>query len=126
MTAVEANVLAPMVGAVITSIHGAVGDEQLTVLAADGRQFRFWYEHDCCASCNITDIIGDLADLLESPLLVAEEVSSADAERPAGEYIESYTWTFYRFATARGTVTVRWLGESNGYYSERVSFEVVS
>jgi len=49
----------------------------------------------------------------------AEEISN---EEPyAGN--DSYTWTFYRFSTSKGTVTVRWLGESNGYYSESVSYE---
>lgn len=48
---------------------------------------------------------------------MAEEVSQIDENTP-----EIGTWTFYKLATCKGYVTLRWYGESNGYYSEDVDF----
>lgn len=59
----------------------------------------------------VVDVCGDIKNLVGAPLLMAEESS---------ESMESGTWTFYEFATVKGSVTIRWLGESNGYYGEEV------
>jgi len=103
----------------------ADGDE-LRLYLTDTNYVRFYHEQDCCESVYIEDICGDLQDLVGEPLLIAEEVSddAYEAEH-ASEYSESYTWTFYKFATRKGYVDVRWYGTSNGYYSESVSVAVV-
>jgi len=49
-------------------------------------------------------------------------VSSEGEPAVDPEYDDSFTWTFYKFATIKGSVTLRWYGSSNGYYSESVSF----
>lgn len=107
-----------MLGRTFVRVEGAVGDGELVLVAADGARFTFAHSQDCCEHVRIEDIVGDLQDLVGEPLLIAEEVSNADGPEP--EYADSYTWTFYKFATRKGYVDVRWLGESNGYYSESV------
>jgi hypothetical protein len=59
--------------------------------------------------------------LVGARLEMAEAVSNS-TDGPKEGYADSYTWTFYKLATAKGYVTVRWYGESNGYYSEEVDF----
>lgn len=74
------------------------------------------------------DIAGDMQDLVGTPILMAEEVIHKN-ENPGGvkeldsPYVDdSFTWTFYKLATIKGSVTIRWFGTSNGYYSEQVEF----
>ena len=113
--------LKAMLGQVFVSVTGSVGSDALVFVTDHGVRFTFGHLQDCCETVEINDIVGDLQDLVGEPLLRAEETSGADGpafEDP--EYPESYTWTFYKFATRKGYVDVRWLGESNGWYSERV------
>ena len=81
------------------------------------------HHQDCCESVLIEDFEGDIEDLLGHRLVSAEEVINGQEGGQSGEengYGESTTWTFYKFRTTGGDLWVRWLGESNGYYSERV------
>lgn len=93
-------------------------DELWFVEAGTNRTHKFYHEQDCCESVGIEDICGDLTDLVGSPILQAECVGTEGAELAFGDE----QWTFYKFATIKGSVTVRWYGRSNGFYSTRVSY----
>lgn len=93
-----------------------------------GRKFEMMHYDDCCESVTIEDICGDLDDLIGVPILLAEEAVSEDVDPPWADGLapdsrdDSFTWTFYKLATIKGNVTIRWFGTSNGYYSESVDF----
>ena len=115
----EADV-SSLIGHTLTEITVSPAEDELNLRSSDGSLFKFHHDQDCCEYVRIEDIAGDLNDLVGEPILQAEEVSSEGAPEP--EHPDSYTWTFYKLATINGSVTIRWLGESNGYYSEGVNF----
>jgi hypothetical protein len=99
------------------------GYDELLFTMDNGDRYIMYHSQDCCEYVRIEDIDGDLNDLVGSPVLQAEVVSGETQDAwEEDERQDSYTWTFYKFATIKGSVTLRWLGESNGYYSERVDF----
>lgn len=112
-----------LVGKIFTSVVST--DDTLT-FENNSEKFVFYHRQDCCEGVYIESIVGDLDSLVNEPILLAEEVVSPDTN-PDGveppEYQDSFTWTFYKFATLRGYVDVRWYGESNGYYSENVDLQ---
>jgi len=143
-----------LVGKTLVSVENRGDDILFTT--DNGEVYRQVYYDDCCASCSVEEIHGDLEDLVGSPILMAEEVSNdkpneniiaerkAVYEKAKAEWTpkhegdkfywygaspennwedDSETWTFYKAATIKGSVTIRWHGSSNGYYSESPTFE---
>lgn len=85
---------------------------------------RLWYRYNAPRlrllwSCTIDDIVGDLNNLLDKPLVRAEVKSTGNIDIAGGDE----EWTFYTLATINGYVDIKWYGTSNGYYSTAVYVE---
>jgi hypothetical protein len=113
-------------GRTLSKIVGEIGDEEMCMYITDTNYVKMYHSQDCCESVSIEDIVGDLNDLVGTPLLMVEETSNSDDPAPDDGFNDSYTWTYYRFRTIKGSVDIRWFGSSNGYYSEGVSIKVVN
>lgn len=108
-----------LLGHTLTSVTRHTDGLRLTT--REGRVAVILHEQECCESVSLIDVCGDLSDLVGSPITVAEartSDASAKGENTYGHAYDSATWTFIELATVKGSVTLRFFGESNGYYSE--------
>lgn len=105
---------------ILVKVEGAhYGSDSIVFTTSDGEVYQMTHTQECCESVTLDDVCGDVDDILESPITLAEEVDG-DLDGKDGD--GSYTWTFYKLATIKGYVTLRWYGSSNGCYSEDVEF----
>ena len=129
------TVIEQLLGKTLTAVVKNEANDEIIITVDDGTEYKMYHRQDCCEGVSIDDINGDLNDLVGSPILVAEENSSSEhtpeqlAEKEKKkleegdnyyDYEYSFTWTFYKLATIKGYVDIRWYGSSNGYYSESV------
>lgn len=111
-----------LIGLVLSSVKQTEfnGSDAIIFQSNAGRTFVLYHQQDCCESVYLAETIGDLQDLVNEPILEGSEEIN-DASKP--EEWDTTTWTFYKLRTRKGGVTLRWVGTSNGYYSEGVDFK---
>lgn len=114
-----------LVGQTLSKVENNFNEELIFTLG-NGEKYALWHSQDCCESVSIEDIVGNLDDLIGTPILMAEEATSEDIQL-GQKYTDScFVWTFYKLATIKGYVTIRWFGSSNGYYSVSVDFSKIN
>ena len=102
-------------------------DTEIIFTTVDDEKYKMYHRQSCCEGVYVEDVIGDMVNLIGTPLLKAEERSNENESFNSElDKEQSFTWTFYELATIKGSVTIRWFGSSNGYYSECVDFEKIT
>lgn len=110
-----------MTGRTVSRIRGLMQySPSVAIDFEDGSMIIFHHNQDCCESVLLEDF--DYTDLVGSTITSALEIIGGE-ESPNRFSEESHTWTFYRIRGTWGDLWMRWLGESNGFYSERVDIE---
>jgi len=111
-------------GKTITNIEISNYRYSMKITCDDGYVYDIRHDQNCCEDVHLEDICGDLEDLIGTPILLAQESTSDKDPLPDADY---FKWTFYTLRTIKGTVSLRWWGNSNGYYSVDVEVhEIVS
>lgn len=114
--------LSELEGEVIASITGGEkGDRECVITTVSGKAIKIYHEQDCCEDVSIEDcesdnIVGGLVHFAGF-VGVEHHVITTNGDY---WYDNSQTWSFLKIETSKGSIWQRWLGESNGYYSESV------
>ena len=118
-------------GYTILSINGLEkGSDSVSIITTNGT-LTMYHLADCCEVVSLNDFEGDVTNLIGKVVVSAEVVINPEVEDSSYEKIaendtdmyDSGTWTFYTIRTTGDDLWMRWLGTSNGYYSEYVAVE---
>ena len=127
----EGRILSSVVGASVISVNeGECGSDEafladmavLSITTSAG-ELIFYHTQSCCENVYLESPgVDEIRDAIVGGTIVVCEARSSDAAgKPEScDENDSWTWTFYEIRTTKGDVTLRFLGVSNGYYSESV------
>lgn len=117
--------LKPLLGKTITGILNMEPNSgNIQICLSDGSIWTLYHSQDCCECVQVHSIVGVRDVILNSPVVFTnhEELYNQDPPGCSNDGAESWTWTIFTIATEKGSLVIRWLGESNGYYGETVDF----
>jgi hypothetical protein len=114
-----------LVGEVLEAVDIDGGENQILLTTRSGRKFLVYHEQDCCETVQIVGQDGNFDNLIGKPLIEARDFA-VDTGETESDY-DSQTTTTLVFRVDDQTVISRWIGDSNGYYSESVDIaELIS
>ena len=120
----EVNIYTEFSGKTIQEIRGCKKhSDEVTIKFTDGTCLKFYHQQDCCETVLLEDFDATPEDLVNANIISIEERVSRNEIKPLNDWDESYTWTFYIIKTSKFTMSMRWYGESNGWYSETVDID---
>lgn len=108
------NNFASLVGKTIIEIKGMeIDSEEIIFKFLDGDIYQMYHESDCCEQVYLAEVWGNVKDLINTPIIKADEWIHAKD----GDYEGTEEYTFYNIYTVKGVVTLRWCGLAYGPYS---------
>ena len=119
MNTKDSNFAVALIGEHLISVEGLkVGSTEVIFKTASGRTFKMYHEQDCCESVNVTR--HSTPYTYGEGLAVKEATEKIEQNIPASE--SATRTTFCINGGSYSGFFIEWVGESNGYYSESVSF----
>jgi len=116
----DSNFAVALKGERLISVDGLKdGSEEVILKTASGRVFKMYHQQDCCESVQITRHSSFYGNA-DNPLEVHEAEEKIEQNIPASE--SATRTTFIINGGSYSGFFIEWVGESNGYYSESVSF----
>lgn len=114
----EYDMIEKLIGATVVAVEGGVkGDDYLEVFFDNGWAYRQIHYLNCCERVEVEDINPSLETIVGGVLhsIVREDETKLEGNNE---------WTFYKIHTSKGSVDIRWVGDTDSHYSTSITEEV--